>query len=312
MSTVPVYVGIDVAQETFDVAVHDGEYWTDRNDASGIADTTARLQSLKPALVVLEATGGLERSLVRALDAVGIEPAVMNPSRIRAYAKALGHLAKTDKIDARVIAHFAQAIRPTPRARRSAGDQELKDLLARRGQLMGMITAEKNRLYRATPAIQVQIKDHIAWMEQQVAQIDRDLSDRMAAEQKLQQRQQQLCTVIGIGPYVSRTLIIDLPELGRLTGKQVAALVGVVPFNRDSGKFTGKRFVTGGRPVVRTALFIAAMVAKRWNPVIKALYDRLIKAGKCKKVAIVACAHKLLLIVNAMVRDGTFWQPVAA
>jgi len=177
---------------------------------------------------------------------------------------------------------------------------------------MGMITAEKNRLYRATPAIQVQIKDHIAWMEQQVAQIDRDLSDRMAAEQKLQQRQQQLCTVIGIGPYVSRTLIIDLPELGRLTGKQVAALVGVVPFNRDSGKFTGKRFVTGGRPVVRTALFIAAMVAKRWNPVIKALYDRLIKAGKCKKVAIVACAHKLLLIVNAMVRDGTFWQPVAA
>ena len=310
MSTDQLYVGIDVAQETFDVAVYNGERWTARNDTGGIADTTARLQSLKPTLVVLEATGGLERALVSALDAVGIEASVMNPSRIRAYAKALGRLAKTDKIDAEVIAHFAQAIKPTPRARRSADDQELKDLLARRSQLVGMITAEENRLCRATPPIQRQIKEHIAWMEQQVAQIDQDLGERMAAQKQYLQRQQQLCTVIGIGPVVSRTLIIDLPELGRLTGKQVSALVGVVPFNRDSGKFAGKRFVTGGRPSVRTALFMAALVAKRWNPVIKALYERLIKAGKCKMVALTACAHKLLLIVNAMVRDGTLWQPV--
>jgi len=311
MSTDQVYVGIDVAQETFDVAVHDShECWTAQNNVGGIADTTARLQGLKPTLVVLEGTGGLERSLVTALDGVGIPVAVMNPARIRAYAKALGRQAKTDCIDARVIAHFAQAMRPTPRVRPSAVMQDLKDLLARRSQLVGMITAEKNRLYRATPYIRTQISEHIAWMEQQVAQIDQDLDEKLLTDKQHKQRQQQLCGVPGVGPVVSRTLIIGLPELGHLSGKQISALVGVVPFNRDSGKYSGKRFVSGGRPAVRTMLYIAALVAKKWNPVIKALHDRLIKAGKCPKVALTACAHKLLLILNAMVRDGTLWQPV--
>lgn len=311
MSTEQVFVGIDVAQDTFDVAVYDSsECWTAHNTASGIAETVTRLEALKPALVVLEATGGLERALVMSLDAVGMPAAVMNPSRIRAYAKALGRLAKTDRIDAAVIAHFAQAIKPAPRARPSTDMQELKDLLARRTQVVGMITAEKNRLSRATPCVRTQIAEHIDWMRQQVAQIDQELDQRFSADKQRKQRQQHLRGVTGIGPVVSRTLIIGLPELGHLSGKQISALVGVVPFNRDSGKYTGKRFVTGGRPAVRTALFMAAMVAKKWNPVIKALYDRLLKAGKCKMVALTACAHKLLLILNAMVRDGTLWQPV--
>lgn len=313
MSTDQVYVGIDVAQDTFDVAVYDSsERWTAHNNASGIADTVARLEGLTPTLVVMEATGGLEHGLAQMLTAVEIAVAVVNPARIRSYAKALGRLAKTDRIDAEVIAHFAQAIKPEPRPQASADAQERKDLLARRNQMIGMITAEKNRVTRASPQIQTQIKEHVAWMQQQIEQIDHDLDEKLSADKQYKQRQQQLCSVKGVGPVVARALIIGLPELGHLPGKKIAALVGVVPFNRDSGKFAGRRFVSGGRPAVRTALFMAALVGTRWNPVIKALYDRLLKAGKCKMVALTACVHKLLLILNAMVRDGTFWQPATA
>jgi len=313
MSTEHVYVGIDVAQETFDVAMYDSsEHWTAHNDVSGIAETVTRLEALKPTLVVLEATGGLERGLARMLASVAIPVAVVNPSRIRAFAKALGRLAKTDRIDAEVIASFAQAIKPTARAQPTADAQERKDLLARRNQMMGMITAEKNRVYRASVPIQARINEHITWMQQEIAQIDRELDEKLAADKQYKQRQEQLCAVQGVGPVVSRALIIGLPELGHLPGKKISALVGVVPFNRDSGKFAGKRFVCGGRPAVRTALYMAALVAARWNPVIKELYDRLIKKGKCKMVALTACAHKLLLILNAMVRNGTLWQPKIA
>jgi transposase len=313
MSTEQVYVGIDVAQETFDVAVHDSsEHWTAQNNASGIAETVTRLEALKPALVVMEATGGLERGLAGMLAAVHIPVAVTNPARIRSHAKTIGRLAKTDRIDAEVIAHFAQAIKPAPQVQPSADAQERKDLLARRSQIIGMITAEKNRMYRASVPIQTQIKEHIVWMQQQVAQIDHDLDEKLATDKQYKQRQQQLCAVQGIGPVVSRALIIGLPELGHLPGKKISALVGVAPFNRDSGKFSGKRYVSGGRPAVRTALYMAALVGSRWNPVIKELHDRLIKAGKCKMVVMVACAHKLLLILNAMVRDGTLWQPIKA
>jgi transposase len=299
MSTESVYVGIDVAQDTFDVAVYDSsERWSAHNNVSGIAETVTRLEALKPTLVVLEATGGLERNLASMLAAVQIPVAILNPGRIRAYAKALGRLAKTDRIDAEVIAHFAQAIKPDPQVQPTADAQERKDLLARRNQLVGMMTAEKNRVYRASPPIQVQI--------------DHDLDEKLAADKNYKQRQQLLCSAKGVGPVVARALIVGLPELGQLSGKKISALVGVVPFNRDSGKFSGKRFVSGGRPAVRTALFMAALVGTRWNPVIKELYDRLIKAGKCKMVALTACVHKLLLILNAMVRDGTFWQPIKA
>ena len=313
MSTEHVYVGIDVAQETFDVAVYDSsERWTALNTASGIAETVTRLAALKPDLVVLEATGGLQRGLAAMLASVQIPVAVVNPARIRAYAKALGRLAKTDRIDAEVIASFAQAIKPPAQVQPSADAQECKELLARRNQMMGMITAEKNRLHRASPRIQTTIAAHIAWMQQQIKQLDHDLDEKLAADKTYKSREQQLRTVKGIGPVVARAVIIGLPELGHLSGKQISALVGVVPFNRDSGKFSGTRYVYGGRPAVRTALFIAAMVAARWNPAIKDLYDRLIKKGKCKMVALTACLHKLLLILNAMVRDGTFWHHTTA
>lgn len=313
MSTQDVYVGIDVAQDTFDVAVYDSsEHWTADNTASGIADTVARLDALAPTLVVMEATGGLERGLASMLAATGVAVAVVNPSRIRAFAKALGRLAKTDRLDAQVIASFAQAVKPAVRVQPSADAYERKDLLSRRSQLLGMITAEKNRLHRASPAIRTHIAAHIAWMEQQVAEIDRALDEKLSADPKYEQRRQQLCTVPGVGTATARAVIIGLPELGNLSNKKVSALVGVVPYNRDSGQFAGKRFVSGGRAAVRTALYMAALVGTRWNPILKELYQRLIKAGKCKMVALTACVHKLLLILNAMVRNGTFWQPKIA
>lgn len=310
MSTDRVYVGIDVAQDTFDVAVANRpEHWRAENSASGIADTVVRLQALAPTLVVLEATGGLERGLASMLAAAGIAVAVVNPSRIRAFAKALGRLAKTDRLDAQVIAAFAQAVKPEVRVQPSADAYEQKELLSRRTQLLGMITAEKNRLHRASPVICTHIAAHIVWMEQQVAEMDRALDEKLAADKQYRQRQQQLCSVICIGAVTARAVTVGLPELGQVSGKKVSALVGVVPYNRDSGQYAGKRFVSGGRAAVRTALYMAALVGTRWNPVLKELYQRLLKAGKCKMVALTACVHKLLLILNAMVRDGTFWQP---
>lgn len=313
MSTPQVYVGIDVAQDSFDVALYDStERWTAQNNVSGIADTVTRLEELAPALVVMEATGGLEHGLARMLAAVQIPVAVVNPARIRAYAKALGRLAKTDRLDAEVIAHFAQAIRPAAQAQASADAQERKDLLARRVQLVGIMTGEKNRLHRASPHIQTSIKAHITWLQEQIDQIDDELEEKLSADKQYKQRQQQLRSLKGIGPKTARALIIGLPELGQLSGKQIGALVGVVPFNRDSGQFSGKRFVSGGRAAVRTAMYMAALVASRWNKDIKAMYQRLLKAGKCKPVALTACMHKMLIILNAMVRDGTFWEPKGA
>jgi len=312
MSTDKVYVGIDVAQDSFVVAVYDQPvHWTDQNNASGIAQTIARLEEIRPTLVVMEATGGLEHGLAQMLAAVEIPVAVVNPARIRSFAKAMGRLAKTDPIDAVVIAHFAQALKPSARIPALADAQERKDLLARRNQLMGMISAEKNRLHRASAPIRPTIKAHVEWMQEQIVQIDNELDKKLANDKDYQARAQQLRTVKGVGPVVARALYVGLPELGHLSGKQISALVGLAPINRDSGKFSGKRFVSGGRSAVRTALYMAALVGTRWNPVIKALYKHLLKAGKCKMVALTACMHKLLLILNAMVRDGTFWQPAA-
>ena len=313
MSTDSVNVGIDLAQETFDVAVYGrSDRWTAQNTASGIAETVTRLEAMHPTLVVMESTGGLEHGLARMLAAVEIPVAVVNPSRIRAFAKAAGRQAKTNRIDAEVIAHFAQVMQPAAQAQPSTDAQERKDLLARRNQLVGMISAEKNRLSRASAQVRVSITAHIDWMTQQVTQIDHDLDEKLATDASYKARERQLCSVKGVGPVVARTLYIGLPELGCLRGKQISALVGVAPYNRDSGTFSGKRYVTGGRPAVRTALFMAALVAARYNPDIKPLYERLLKKGKCKMVALTACMHKLLLILNAMVRDGTLWQPAAA
>ena len=313
MSTDAVYVGVDLAQETFDVAVYGrADHWTAENTASGIAETVSRLQAMHPTLVVMESTGGLEYGLARMLAAVEIPVTVVNPSRIRGFAKAAGRRAKTDRIDAEVIAHFAQAMHPPAQVQPSADAQERKDLLARRTQLVGMMSAEKNRLSRAAPRIRASVTEHINWMTQQVKQIEHELDDKLATDSMFKARERQVRSIKGIGPVVARTLYIGLPELGSVRGKQISALVGVAPYNRDSGMISGKRYVTGGRPAVRTALFMAALVAVRFNPEIKALYERLLKKGKCKMVALTACMHKLLLILNAMVRDGTYWQPTTA
>jgi transposase len=313
MSTQTVYVGIDVAQGTFDVAVHEtSAAWTGANDSAGIADTIDRLRALEPTLVVLEATGGLERALVTTLDAVGIPTEVVNPSKIRSFAKAIGRLAKTDAIDAKVIAHYAAAIKPTPRRRPTGEAQELMALITRRRQLVDMRTAEKNRLHQALSSLHAGIEAHINWIDEQVAQIDQELDDKMGTNKTWTQRESQLRTVPGVGPVIARTLIIALPELGQLNRKQIAALVGVAPMNRDSGRYRGKRTTWGGRSDVRAVLHMGALTAVRWNPVLKAFYDRLVKAGKLKMVALTACIHKLLIILNAMVRDGTLWQTSSA
>jgi transposase len=313
MSTDQVYVGIDIAQDSFVVALHNrSEHWTAPNTASGIAESVARLQALQPALVVMEATGGLERGLWRLLSAAAIPVAIVNPAQTHAFASARGQHAKTDRLDAATLAHFGQALEPQPQAYAGDDVQEQKDLLARRQDYVAMISSEKNRLHRASPAIRTMITAHIAWMQEQVNQIDHELDDKLAQDTQYRQRQEQLTSVPGVGAKTARLLIIGLPELGHLSGKRIAALVGVVPYNRDSGKFKGQRFVSGGRSAVRTALYMAALVGTRYNPDLKVLYTRLVKAGKRKAVALTACMHQLLLVLNAMVRHGTYWQPTTA
>lgn len=312
MSTQTRYVGIDVAKETFAVAVHDTSMaWTGSNTASGIAETLDRLIELGPVLVVLEATGGCERALVLALDAGGLPTCVVNPCRTRAFAKAIGRLAKTDAVDAQVIAQYAAAIRPTPLPRPSAEAEEAKALIVRRRQLVDMRTQEKNRLQQALPGLVPSITALIQVLDEQIAQIDQTLDNTMGTNRAWVQRENQLRSVPGVGRVIAQTLIVALPELGQLNRKQIAALVGVAPMNRDSGRHSGKRTTWGGRSDVRAVLHMGAMTAIRWNPVLKAFYERLIKVGKIKMVALTACIHKLLIILNAMVRDGTLWQAAA-
>lgn len=309
-----VFVGLDVAQDKIDGAVAgQAETWTVSYDSVGLVSLVDRLTALEPTLVVVEATGALERRLVAALDAVAVPVAVVNPARIRSFAKADGRLAKTDRLDARVIAHFAATLQPTPRSRPNQTAQEFKDLLARRRQVVAMLTDEKNRLHRAVPPVQDFIEQNIMHLEQQLDELDRLLHDRLQDDKSWTAKERLLRSFKGVGSVTASTLIAELPELGSLNRKQIAALVGVAPLNRDSGRLRRRRSIWGGRPVVRTALYMAALVATRHNPVLCAFYDRLITLGKAKMVALTACAHKLLTILNAMVRDGAYWQdPTAA
>jgi transposase len=303
------YVGLDVAQDKIDVAV-DGQdaAWTVPYTAAGLLTLVTQVSELEPTLIVAEATGGLERRLVVALDAAAFPLAVVNPARIRAFARAAGILAKTDRLDAHVIAHFAAAMKPEPRPRLDGQAQELKDFLARRRQVVEMLTAERNRLHRAVPPVYDLIQQNIANLQQQLEQLDTLIGDRMQANDLWSAEICLLKSVPGVGPRTASTLVAELPELGHLDRKQIAALVGLAPFNRDSGRMRGRRGIWGGRPVVRTALYMAALVATRHNPVLAVFFDRLVKAGKPKMVALVATAHKLLTILNAMVRDGAYWQ----
>lgn len=304
-----VYAGVDVSKSSLDIAVHqNGKRWSFSNDEKGIAQAVANFASLKPALVVLEATGGLETPLVAALGVAGIPTAVANPRQVRDFARATGRLAKTDALDAEVIAHFAAAIHPDPRPLPEPMAQELAAIITRRRQLQQMLTAEQNRLHTAGKRVAVQIQGHIAWLEEELASVDKDLGQMVKESPVWRAKDDLLQTVPGVGPATSTSLLAGLPELGRLDRKEIAALVGVAPLNRDSGTLRGKRTIKGGRASVRTALYMPTLVATRYNPVIQAFYQRLLSLGKPKKVALTACMHKLLLILNAMLRDNASWR----
>jgi transposase len=304
-----VFIGIDVAAKHFDVAVHGREApWREPHEAAGIAALVAAVVTQAPTLVVLEATGGLETVLVGELAAAGVPVAVVNPRQVRDFARATGTRAKTDALDARVLAHFAAAIRPTPRAVPDAAAQELAALVARRRQLTEMLVAEQLRLRTANRRVQPQITAHIAWLQAQRGELDGELRAVIAASPLWRAKDDLLRSVPGVGPVVSAVLLGGLRELGTLDGRQIAALVGVAPLNRDSGAQQGRRAITGGRGHIRAALYMATVVGVRHNPTLRAFHARLRAAGKPPKVALTACMRKLLLILNAMLRDGTRWQ----
>jgi len=308
-----VCIGIDVAKARLDVAVRpDGDTWQTANDAHGIVALVARLDQLRPALIVLEATGGYERPVTASLVAAGLPVAVVNPRQIRDFAKATGKLAKTDTLDAHVLAHFADAVRPAPRPLPDADTQMLAAILGRRRQLVAMLTAEQNRLHIAPTAIRERIGAHIVWLEAELKEIDTALAQAIADDPTWRERDALLRSVPGVGPVLATTLLAELPQLGTLTRQQVAALAGVAPLNRDSGTRRGIRTVWGGRARVRGALYMAALVATRYNPVIRAFYTRLCAAGKPKKVALTACMRKLLTILNALLAHRTPWNPLAS
>jgi transposase len=277
MVSLPSFVGIDVAKAHLDLAVRPtGETWRVSHDDQGIAQVLTGLQELLPTLVVVEATGGLELPLVAALGIAALPVAVINPRQVRDFAKATGRLAKTDRLDSQVLAHFAEAVRPRPRPLPDAQTQQLAALLSRRQQLIQILTAEKNRLGTALSPVRPSLQAHIRWLEQELADLDRGLRDTIKESPLWRAKDNLLQSAPGIGPVVSLTLLADLPELGALSPKQLSALVGVAPLNRDSGNLRGKRGIWGGRARVRAALYMATLVATRCNPTIKGFYQRLL------------------------------------
>lgn len=304
-----LFVGIDVSQDRLDVAFRP----TNRHkqvvhEQRQINLLAEELKELEPTRIVLEATGSLEVPLVTALAKAGLPVVVANPRQVRDFAKSLGRLAKTDALDAAVLAHYADAVRPAVRPIKSEDLQELSALLARRRQLVDMIGMEKNRLSRAQKEVRGDIKEHIAWLEKRLKDVDRTLAERIKNNPLYDGKAKIIRSVPGVGPVLSSSLLANVPELGKLSRRQIAALIGVAPLNRDSGRHTGRRVTWGGRANVRSVLYMGAMVAIRCNPVLRAFYERLIGAGKKFKVAITACMRKLLTILNAMVRSGSLWR----
>ena len=309
----PVFVGIDVSKEQLDVAVgSDGPEVSFANEENGIANLVAELRARNGALVVLEATGGFELPLAAALAAAHLPVAIVNPRQVREFARATGQLAKTDRIDARVLALFAERIRPEPRTLPSEATRVLDALLSRRRQLLDMITAEHNRLGFAPKALHKGITKHIRWLQRELEAVDRDIGKSIQASPLWRAQDDLLRSIPSIGPVTSRTMIGALPELGTLNRRQIAKLVGLAPFARDSGKFRGKRRIAGGRSDVRKALYMSTLVATRHNPIIRVFYQRLVAAGKPKKVALTACMRKLPTILNAVVRTGSYSHPQQA
>jgi len=303
------FIGIDVAKTRLDVAIRPTDrQWQVAYSEKGIQELVEQITELKPTLVLLEASGGLELPMVAALAVSNLPVVVVNPRQVRDFARATGKLAKTDALDAQVLAHFAEAIRPLPRSLPDTETQSLTALVARRNQVMGMLVAEKNRLRTSRPPVSQRIQLHIDWLEQELDEIDRGLKEMLRNSPVWREKENLLRTVPGVGPQLAVSILAYLPELGTLNRKRIAALVGVAPFNRDSGTLRGKRAVWGGRSRIRAALYMAALVASRHNPVISAFYQRLLAAGKAKKVALTACMRKLLVILNAMLKHHSSWQ----
>jgi transposase len=311
MQSEDIAIGIDVSKAEFVVAVQpSGEMWSSETTPDAVDGWVHRLASLTPAIIVVEATGGYERAVVAACAAAGLPVAVVNPRQVRAFAQAIGRTAKTDAIDAGVLALFAARVQPPARAVADAETQALGDLVARRRQLLEMLGAERRRLAQAPPTgpITRDLRNHIRWLERRVGAVDHEIGGAIEQSPVWRVHEDLLRSVPGIGPTVARTLLAELPELGRLDRRAIAARVGVAPFNRDSGQWRGRRMIWGGRASVRAAVYMAALVAARHNPVLKGFYQRLRAAGKPAKVALVAVMRKLLTIVNAMLAHQSRWQ----
>jgi len=307
------FIGVDVAKQKLDVAVLPGERQQSvTNDETGIKQLVRWLRRLAAPLLVVEATGGYEYALVVALSEVGLHCAVANPRQVRDFARGLGLLEKTDKLDAGVLARFAEVVQPQPRPLACRALREVEALVQRRRQLVNMLTAEQNRLQTAAIAMRSDIQKHIAWLKQDLKKLNQALQREIKANPSWANTERILRGVKGVGPVTSSTLVTDLPELGHLSSRKISKLVGAAPLAHDSGQFKGKRAIRGGRKTVRGALYMAALVATRYNPVLRSCYQRLLAAGKLKKVALVACMRKLLVILNAMVRDGTAWRTAPA
>jgi transposase len=304
------FVGIDVSKEWLDVAVlPGGQTWRCQREGDELDELVDKLVALDPTAIVMEASGGYEIAVAATLAEASLPTHVVNPRQVRDFAKAMGKLAKTDRVDALVIARFAEAVRPEPRPLKDQQARRLEALLVRRRQLVEMMATEKTRLKQAIDLLKPDIKSHINWLQKRVHQTDRDLRDAIKDMPIWREKDKLLRTAPGVGTVLSRTLLASLPELGALTRRQIAALVGVAPFACDSGQMRGKRRCWGGRADVRQVLYMGTLSAKRHDPALAAFYERLIAAGKPAKVAITACMRKLLTVLNAMVRDNQPWQP---
>ncbi|WP_139806752.1 IS110 family transposase [Deinococcus hopiensis] len=306
-----IFVGIDVCKARLDVAIRPtGEIFVEENSIPGVARLADRLNGLDPTLVVLEATGGLERELVLALVQRGVRVVVVNARQVRDFAKATGRLAKTDQLDAMLLALFAEMVRPPVREVPEERVRALGDLVDRRRQVVDMLVMERNRLHSVrAEAVRADLHAHITYLEKRRIELDQELKALMETDLQWRAQRDLLMSVPGVGPVVTLTLLAQLPELGQVSGKQLSALVGLAPFNRDSGKSRGRRTIWGGRAEVRTKLYMAAVTGIRVNPVLREVFQRLVAQGKPKKVALVACMRKLLVILNAIVRSQVPWRP---
>jgi len=306
-----MYVGIDVSKAQLDIAIgQEGDIWQAANTGEGVRAIVKRLEAYQPRLIVVESTGGLEKPLIAALQEAGLPVALIHPGRARKFAAGIGRLAKTDRLDARLLAWYGFAARPKSRPQPKPACEELSELVRRRHQVVEMLTAERNRRSTCPASLLEALDEHIAWLTAERQRLTTQIETMLSTQPEFQEKDAVLQSAKGVGPILSATLQAELPELGQYSHKQIAALVGVAPFNKDSGRYRGKRQIKGGRSGVRCMLYLATLSAIRYNPVIRAHYQQLVARGKLAKVAIVACMRKLIVILNAMIRDMQPWQSI--